>query len=220
MQALLRNRQRFSIITRVQNQHPHLIKEAHHSERDLMNLALLPSEFNEEAFEDLNESLIENEELYEIMRRWFNYYRGQWLSKTGPTNYSVYMKSARSNNLIERYHRTFKVLTATRPEIVKFFGELTYRQLKKRFYVVNCDFHICLSTCSTFIWLKYRLGKNDTRELACRSFVIGPRLETAKTSVGSIKKTTGKLDEDAWECFLKRSIPTRISHWVGNDGIN
>ena len=151
MQTLLKNRQRFSIITRVRNQHPHLIREAHHFERDLMNLALLPSEFIEEAFEDLNESLIVNEELNEIMWRWLNYYRGQWLLKTGPTNYSVYMKYTRSNNLIERYHRTLKALTATRPEIAKFFGELTYRQLKKRFYVVNCNFHIYLSTCSTFI---------------------------------------------------------------------
>ena len=127
LQAVLKNRQRFSIITRVKNSQPSMITTAYDFERDLMNIALLPSQFMNEAFDDLLGSLAVNVHLYEIFEPLFAYYRAQWLTKIGPNNYSVYGRSTRCNNVTERYHRALKEKTATRPEISKFFGESNNR---------------------------------------------------------------------------------------------
>ena len=64
LQAVKKNRQRFSIITRVKNQQPSMITAAYDLERDLMNIALLPSEFMEEAFDICM--------LYEILKPLFS----------------------------------------------------------------------------------------------------------------------------------------------------
>ena len=137
---MLKNRQRFAIITRVKKHHPQMVAKARSFERDLMNLALLPSKIIREAFEDVNKCLEDNKVLHAIMGPYFMYYRRHWVSKVGPENYSVYLERNRSNNVTKRYHRAFKALSATKLEIVPFFSEIQYNlmswYLKKRLFII------------------------------------------------------------------------------------
>ena len=166
LQALLKNRQRFSIMTWVKKHHPEMLARAYNLERDLMNLALLPQESIEEAFEELSENISENEELHQIIKQYLDYYRAQWLTRVGPKNYSVHLKFARTNNVTERYHRSLKSLTATRPEIMKFFGELLYSvkywHQKKRFFVINPDFIVY---CSSLIAESIKKVQQDSHAI-------------------------------------------------------
>ena len=109
-------------MTRVRKHHPELLAEAHRFERCLMNLALLPAEFIEEAFDDLQQDLLRNEALLEIMGLFFDYYRTTWINGKGTSSYSVYKLIRRTNNVLERYHRALKSKMATNPEVGKFMG--------------------------------------------------------------------------------------------------
>ena len=122
LQALLKHRQRFSVITRVKKHHPDLIAEAYRFERYLMNLALLPSEVIEEAFEELTRDLKSNDALFEIMGLFFDYYWTTWILGIRPDTYSVYRLARRTNNVLERYHRMLKAVMASKPEVGKFLG--------------------------------------------------------------------------------------------------
>lgn len=111
-------------MTRVTKNVPRTHAEACRFERDLMNLALLPKEYIFEAFDDLRERLRENRDLCEIMDDLFEYYEAFWLRRKGPASYCVYKETRRTNNSIERYHRSLKAEMATKPEFYKFIGIL------------------------------------------------------------------------------------------------
>ena len=87
-----------------------------------MNLALLPAEFIPEAFDDLENDLRRNDALLEIMGCFFDYYRTAWINGRGPAAYSVYKLLRRTNNILERYHRTLKAKIAIKPEVGKLMG--------------------------------------------------------------------------------------------------
>ena len=87
-----------------------------------MNLALLPAEVIQEAFDDIENDLLRNVALLEIMGLFFDYYRTTWINGRGPAAYSVYKLLRRTNNILERYHRTLKSKIATKPEVGKFVG--------------------------------------------------------------------------------------------------
>ena len=87
-----------------------------------MNLALLPSDFIEEAFNDLELELRKNEALLDIIGLFFDYYRATWINGKGTKAFSVHELLRRTNNVLERYHRTLKSRMASKPEVAKFMG--------------------------------------------------------------------------------------------------
>ena len=82
-----------------------------------MNLALLPSEFIGEAFDDLELELQKNETLLDIIGLSFDYYRATWINGKGTKAFSVHELLRRTNNLLERYHRTLKSRMVSKPEV-------------------------------------------------------------------------------------------------------
>ena len=212
---MLKNRQRFVIITRVKKYHPQMVAEARSFERDLMNLALLPSKIIREAFEDLNKCLEDNKVLHEIMGPYFMYYRRHWISKVGPENYSVYLERNRSNNVTERYHRAFKALTATRPEIVPFFSEIQYNlmcwYLKKN--LINLHFYLNTASIKT-IQLNSHMdtlvldhGQNPRREKDSKSIRKEEALRAAWHRFGDLGELDRENQRKKIKNFLKAVNP-------------
>lgn len=125
-----------------------MMSEALGFQRDLMNLALLPAEIILEAFTIIYDRLRKNLQLHKIMGSFFDYCERQWLNKVGPNKFSVYRETRRTNNALERYHRTLKSQTATNPELVKFLSK--FQQITKSFskhkhvYVYSIDCVIIL----------------------------------------------------------------------------
>lgn len=121
-QGILKKAHKLSLISRAKKQDA-LAGEAKMFQRDLMNLAFLPANNIEEAFSSLLSRLKQNPELDSIMRPLFDYYKKFWLRQVTPEVFSVFRQKHRTNNVIERYHRTLKKEMASRPNIVKFFGK-------------------------------------------------------------------------------------------------
>ena len=122
-QALMKKRQKLRIITKAKKIGGTVLNKAKDLERDLMNLALLPPEWIPEAFAILKERMQVHPALLEIVNPLHAYYESFWLKRVTPAVFSVYLKKQRTNNVIERYHRSLKELMATNPEILKFIGK-------------------------------------------------------------------------------------------------
>ena len=167
-----------------------------------------------EAFDDLHGSLAVNVQLYEIFTPLFTCYRAQWLTKIGPHNYSVYGKSTYCNNVTERYHRTLKDKTTTRPEILKFFGEFNNQHWTKRFFI-----DIYFSFLYLLILLKYRVHKKYPRRISRGHFAAGPPPQTMPTGTSNIKKRrkwTNKMRMKwgwGWGCSTGHD-PKLTSRWI------
>ena len=123
LQAIMKRRERLKIVTRAKSVDLVMVKKAKDFERDLMNLALLPSNWIPEAFSILKQKLQIHHKLYDIMSPLFTYYDKFWLKKVKPNIFSVFQRKRRTNNVIERYHRTLKELISTNPEILRFVGK-------------------------------------------------------------------------------------------------
>ena len=173
-----------------------------------------------EAFDDLHGSLVVNVQLYEIFKPLFTYYRAQWLIKIGPHNYSVYGKSTRCKNVTERFHRTLKDKTTTRPENLKFFVEFNNRHWTKRFFI-----DIYFSFLYLSILLKYRVHKKYPRRISRGHFAVGPPPRTTPTETSKIKKRRKWTNKMRMKVCSTGHDPNLTSRWIlsillKNDGEN
>jgi len=69
-----------------------------------MALALLPEKDIVTAFHKIKSDT--SEYMKRRFQHYFRYYDRFWINRVTPTRFSVYRKLKRTNNLIERYHRT------------------------------------------------------------------------------------------------------------------
>lgn len=131
LQAILNRRQKFAMITQVKKHLPAwMLTDAHRFERDLMNLAFLPPDYINEAFENLHAEIRGKNDLYAIMGPLFAYYETTWLADKGPRLFSTYEEKERTNNHIERYHRSLKAMMFSNPEFHTFMSCLRGLQEK------------------------------------------------------------------------------------------
>lgn len=79
-------------------------KESEEILKKLMGLALLPEEEIVTSFHQIVADT--SEYIGRRLKYFFKYYERFWLNRVTPTRFSVYRKLKRTNNLIERYHRT------------------------------------------------------------------------------------------------------------------
>lgn len=99
------------------------------------NLPLLPAEIIQDTYEkmwmdicSLNKDVETKKDgpvrkLHAALERYNNYVRNFWLKTVGVDKICVYEMPHRSNGAIERYHRTWKELIGTHPQMINFLSE-------------------------------------------------------------------------------------------------
>lgn len=79
-------------------------KESEELLRKMMALALLPEKDISTAFEQIKNNT--SDLMKRKFKRYFDYFERFWINIVTPKRFSMYQKLKRTNNLIERYHRT------------------------------------------------------------------------------------------------------------------
>lgn len=133
LQAVIRRAKRYGLCLRYNNKEKN--PEAHKILKRIIALALLPANLIENGLqivEDLAYQLGDKKGTTNRWKKFFGYYRKEWMTTVTPEGFSVFGALDRTNNCLERYHRDLNQFLLSNPSVNKFFGKYFYE-----YYVIR-----------------------------------------------------------------------------------
>lgn len=124
LQAVIRKAKKYGLCLRYNNKERN--PEAHDILRKIMALALLPANLIENGLqivEDLAYKLANKKGTLNRWKKFFAYFRKEWMTTVTPAGFSVFGALHRTNNCLERYHRDLNQFLMNNPPVNKFFGK-------------------------------------------------------------------------------------------------
>lgn len=131
LQAVIRKAKKYGLCLRYNNKEKN--PEAHAILKRIIALALLPANLIENGLQIIEELAYKLGEKNKTLNRWkkfFAYFRKEWMTIVTPEGFSVFGALDRTNNCLERYHRDLNQFLMSNPSVRKFFGKYCHKNHK------------------------------------------------------------------------------------------